>query len=278
MRLIFVALCLLLAISGSDALASFARLRMGGQPIPPFLGRRAGDHRSPCPILNTLANHGILPQTGTGITEDMLAQAFVNYIGTSKQFGGTFAKVAFAKFLKYAKKINPAATTISLSDLALPFENGGIAHNASLTRPDAPTTVDPQKYTIPAPDKSRILSVLGVTGKADNQVLSVSDLVAMRNKVNGDSGANAPFTHHLIGAAEICLLAGAGYGKKGLTPAWAKSFLINERFPKGYVTSNNFFGFGFISVTNCVASIEVRTPLSQLKEKLRGIPYFGFDQ
>jgi hypothetical protein len=38
------------------------------------------DSRSPCPGLNTLANHDVLPRNGLNITQPMLVDVFINFL------------------------------------------------------------------------------------------------------------------------------------------------------------------------------------------------------
>jgi len=82
--------------------------------------------RSPCPMLNTLANHGMLPRDGKQITADMFADALKKHLNVEWAFWWVVADTAI-------KAVKPGATAIDLHDLA--FHNG-IQHDAALTRND----------------------------------------------------------------------------------------------------------------------------------------------
>ncbi|PRP76824.1 hypothetical protein PROFUN_14864 [Planoprotostelium fungivorum] len=82
--------------------------------------------RSPCPMLNSLANHGMLPRDGRNITADMFADALKKYLNVQWAFWWVVADTAI-------KAVKPGATAIDLHDLAL---HNGIQHDAALTRND----------------------------------------------------------------------------------------------------------------------------------------------
>lgn len=82
--------------------------------------------RSPCPMLNSLANHGMLPRDGRNISSDMFADALKKNLNLQWDFWWVIANTAI-------KAVKPGATYIDLHDLA--FHNG-IQHDAALTRND----------------------------------------------------------------------------------------------------------------------------------------------
>ncbi|KAF7303055.1 HEME-HALOPEROXIDASE domain-containing protein [Mycena kentingensis (nom. inval.)] len=84
------------------------------------------DSRSPCPGLNTLANHGFLPRNGKNLTVQMVSdtlQSACNIDGP----GSALLSGQANQFLN-------ANGTFDLSDLAL---HGVVEHDASLTHDDA---------------------------------------------------------------------------------------------------------------------------------------------
>ncbi|KAI2621495.1 Chloroperoxidase [Hypomontagnella submonticulosa] len=87
-----------------------------------------GDVRAPCPMLNTLANHGFLPHDGKDITEDDTVRA----LGTALNFDEDMSKLLH----KFAVSTNPAAnaTTYNLDHLS---RHNVLEHDASLSRVDA---------------------------------------------------------------------------------------------------------------------------------------------
>lgn len=98
-----------------------------------------GDSRSPCPALNTLANHGYLPRDGKCITPKVIMDALRD---------GYRLSLPLAWFLTYGGfyLLGQRSKRITLADLA---RHNAIEHNASLAHPDvhhrdeyAPTHVD----------------------------------------------------------------------------------------------------------------------------------------
>ncbi|KAH6665587.1 Chloroperoxidase, partial [Halenospora varia] len=83
--------------------------------------------RGPCPMLNTLANHGILPHSGKNITEEITINALVDGVNFTPALG---------KFLfGFARLTNPDgnATTFNLDQLGT---HNILEHDASLSRID----------------------------------------------------------------------------------------------------------------------------------------------
>ena len=92
-----------------------------------FISPSATDRRSPCPMVNTLANHGYLSRDGLNISMSDLVTAFnlsVNLESAATQLVG-------AKALLTSTTGN--ASTFNLDDLD---EHGVIEHDGSLSRAD----------------------------------------------------------------------------------------------------------------------------------------------
>jgi hypothetical protein len=88
-----------------------------------------GDVRSPCPGLNSLANHGFLPHNGKGLTIPILTKALKDGLNV----GADFATVIGAAGLLSVPH-NPLATSFDLDNLD--EHNFLIEHDASLSRSD----------------------------------------------------------------------------------------------------------------------------------------------
>ncbi|KAF8853286.1 Cloroperoxidase [Acephala macrosclerotiorum] len=85
------------------------------------------DRRSPCPMVNTLANHGYLPRTGLNISMSDLVTAFnlsVNLAPAATELVGAKALLT---------STTGDASTFNLDDLD---EHGVIEHDGSLSRAD----------------------------------------------------------------------------------------------------------------------------------------------
>jgi hypothetical protein len=87
----------------------------------------AGDLRSPCPALNTAANIGYLPRSGSNLTAEMLATAVVNIYNVDPSFAKTLAEQGFSGVAAKGAK------HITLADLS---KHDAVEHDASLTRKD----------------------------------------------------------------------------------------------------------------------------------------------
>jgi len=93
--------------------------------------RRAaeGEVRSPCPALNTLANHGHLPRNGKAITPDMFSTAIENVYNVDSLMGYLFGHLAIPSVANNSW----TTQTLDLDHLNL---HDGIEHDASLSRND----------------------------------------------------------------------------------------------------------------------------------------------
>ncbi|KAK8060813.1 hypothetical protein PG996_010743 [Apiospora saccharicola] len=89
---------------------------------------KAGDSRGPCPMLNSLANHGFLPRDGRNINAQQATSAL--------QDGLNFDPEPFASQIRGSMQVSRSSnngTTFNLVDLdQKPFE-----HDASLSRAEA---------------------------------------------------------------------------------------------------------------------------------------------
>ena len=88
-----------------------------------------GDVRSPCPGLNSLANHGILPRNGKGLTIPILIQA----LDYGMNVGADFSAVIGAAGI-LSRPNDPLGDSFDLDDLD--EHNFPIEHDASLSRAD----------------------------------------------------------------------------------------------------------------------------------------------
>ncbi|KAK4146695.1 Chloroperoxidase [Dichotomopilus funicola] len=84
--------------------------------------------RGPCPMLNTLTNHGFLPHDGRNISREVTENALFDALNINKTLGSFL--------FDFAITTNPIenATTFSLNDLG---NHGVLEHDASLSRSDA---------------------------------------------------------------------------------------------------------------------------------------------
>ncbi|RYP04699.1 hypothetical protein DL765_010098 [Monosporascus sp. GIB2] len=107
----------------STACASCPALPEGTWRAP-----RAGDVRSPCPMLNVLANHGYLPRDGKNISRTICRDGMLKGLN----IGNSFADLMFDPAL--LTNPHPDQDTF---DLDMLNRHGILEHDGSLTRADA---------------------------------------------------------------------------------------------------------------------------------------------
>ncbi|KFA73025.1 hypothetical protein S40288_03283 [Stachybotrys chartarum IBT 40288] len=115
------------------ALPSMVAPRSSG--IRPFVPAGKTDSRGPCPMMNTLANHGYLPHNGRNITVENIADAIFAATNWSRDFGLIPGANTFA--------ILGAASVIDLEDLN--NRTSTVERPASLARADDSNTVLPAR-------------------------------------------------------------------------------------------------------------------------------------
>ncbi|KAJ7252359.1 Cloroperoxidase [Mycena haematopus] len=96
-----------------------------------WIAPKATDVRSPCPGLNTLANHGYLPRNGKDISIPMILQAAID--------GFNVGPDAILQAAKFGLLSGDAPTTLDLDALKL---HNLIEHDASISRNDLAVTGD----------------------------------------------------------------------------------------------------------------------------------------
>lgn len=171
---------------------------------PEYVAPKEGDSRSACPMLNAMANHGILPHDGKDITFPELnlkvRQTF-NFAASFCFFVPNFS----ARFLNksYSKD------RFDLADLSLHADNA-IEHDASLTRQDVALVPDQGK-----PDLELVKELLAeATEKRPDgtALLTKSDLSRALSRRRADARKTNPnysesTFHNIFGSAKYVLLA-----------------------------------------------------------------------
>ncbi|KAF3011310.1 hypothetical protein E8E14_001800 [Neopestalotiopsis sp. 37M] len=87
-----------------------------------------GDFRGPCPMMNTLANHGFLPRDGSNITKDTAISALGNGLNFDAELAGIMWEQAIIA--------NPVANS-SFFTLDHLNRHNVLEHDASISRTDA---------------------------------------------------------------------------------------------------------------------------------------------
>lgn len=142
-----------------------------------------GDVRSPCPGLNSLANHGILPRNGKDITIPILIQALSDGLNT----GADFATVIGGAGLLSVPN-NALATSFNLDNLD--EHNFPIEHDASLSRADY-NLGNGDNYSF---NQSIFDTVLSYYGDMVNTSIPVAAMAKI-NRVKTEDARDPDFTY-----------------------------------------------------------------------------------
>ncbi|KAI0182930.1 putative chloroperoxidase [Xylaria flabelliformis] len=147
--------------------------------LKPYVKPKSTDSRSPCPMLNTLANHGYLPHNGRNLTAQDIGDAI---------FASTNWHADFGIFPATGALTNLGKSTLDLADLN---STPGGEHPASLTRKDASSG---DSNTI---DTARVTQLL-----ADSRTsfLTIDSVAKTRNRL--DKSSNPPLTTSELGVAQ----------------------------------------------------------------------------
>ncbi|ELQ38616.1 hypothetical protein MCOR02_004529 [Pyricularia oryzae] len=183
----------------------------------------SGDRRSPCPLLNSLANHGYLPRNGKDISVDALIDGM--HAGLNLRDD---AKLFFR--LQGNKAVTASSTgskdTFHLNDLN---KHDLIEHDASLSRADLffgdnwsfnQTIFDETKSHWPSPtisvrDAARALAARQKTAQAVNPKF------------------NLPLDGHTNSLGQTAMYLGlfGNYDNGNANRSWVEYFFENERLP-----------------------------------------------
>ncbi|GMF33038.1 unnamed protein product [Phytophthora lilii] len=184
-----------------------------------FKDSAAKYHRSPCPALNALANHGYLPRDGKGVTPQHLQQALVSVYNLHK---------SLAEFL-----VSSLPEKFTLADLG---EHNFVEHDASLVHEDSFKGTDPCKVNV--------TMVCDLLSRADkNAHLTRSTFAAYRRERELDSAANTPDFKDTFNAQRaltaysepaVLLLVLGDDTTTSISIDDARSFLREERIPDDY--------------------------------------------
>jgi len=185
----------------------------------PYIPPTKGDSRSPCPALNTLANHGYLPRDGHRITCDRFIYALRDGYNLSPEL---------AVFLTYASHgLLGQFTELSLADLS---RHGFVEHDCSLGHRD---TKGRDEYAPWAAVEGLLAEFLSAS--SNGQTMDVHDFVKAR--LNRDRECSKPLDalHAEIARGEMSMVLGIFGGHNGSVPVpWLEEWWLKEKFPEGW--------------------------------------------
>ncbi|GKZ63241.1 hypothetical protein AnigIFM49718_011310 [Aspergillus niger] len=181
--------------------------------------KRGEDSRSPCPGLNALANHGILPNNGKRITYAQLSHAI--------QHAYNLAPTLASQLTSAAKQLDQGRGWIDLHDLNV---LNVVQHDASFTRPDIAFCPD---QSIP---HTGLINRL-LDHASDGNHLSLTDFSyysglrrAECKRNNGQYTLSGSFIHKMIGSGTSALMYSIFGGDIEALRVW----LVDERFMDGW--------------------------------------------
>ncbi|KAI5119579.1 hypothetical protein M0805_006464 [Coniferiporia weirii] len=173
--------------------------------LHPFIPSREGDSRSPCPALNSLANHSYIPHSGHSIPFFVLIKAMRTVYNVSLPLAFLLTVGGFLMCGHFTGSGFSTRLELSLHDLS---RHGRIEHDGSLGHADA----EPGEIFAPSePDPARLNGLLNegiVSGKssANSDTLSFFDLA--KERFLRDRALNRPLGafHAEITRGEVALI------------------------------------------------------------------------
>ncbi|ETL97844.1 hypothetical protein L917_04951 [Phytophthora nicotianae] len=197
--------------------------------------------RSPCPALNTLANHGHIPRDGKNLTPAVLGDGIMKVYNFDK-------KVLDVIFLALPSKF-------TLADLGDP---NFIDHDASLVHDDSFFQVEPFKV-----NKTLVGELLASAehiGGHSGRVLTTNTMARFRRRREIECARDNPkFSMSALasfvanGEASFVL---QGLGDYTISVEHAQSFLVDERIPTDYRPSKT--PITITSVLLAIAELKIR--------------------
>ncbi|KAH6637501.1 Chloroperoxidase [Boeremia exigua] len=192
---------------------------------PEYTAPREGDSRSACPMLNAMANHGILPHDGKNIT--------FRDLNTTVRQTFNFAP-SFCFFVpKFSADFLGRSYWTGKFDLEELSKHNAIEHDASLTRRDAAQVPDQGKPDLPLVEE--LLAVATGKGEKGEPILTKDDLSKQLAKRRSEARAENPNYsesrfHNMFGSANSSTMLTIFGGRvDDLRP-----MLVEERFSENW--------------------------------------------
>jgi Peroxidase, family 2 len=194
-----------------------------------------GDSRGPCPGLNTMANHGIIPHDGKGLSVPVLKQGMADAYNVA-------ADVAIVLSIGgLGASPNPLGLTLDLADLD---KHNFIEHDGSLSRADFGEGGDDHTFN---PDIFHAF-MSGFAGLDNTTTESAAK--AKFARVQNESKSDPDFTYgvkqFVLSYAESALYIKAlGNDGDSVPLSWLQTFFEDEKLPydQGWRPTANPIGF-----------------------------------
>lgn len=195
----------------------------GADQVSGIPGNDRPYHRSPCPAVNTLANHGFLPRDGKNLTPEMLQDAIMDQFHVSRSLAKVLTKPVPLKF--------------TLADLC---QHHLIEHDASLAHDDV-SERNPDASVVNA---SLVDALCKHADKEDRIVLRVMakhrrerERLCAASNPNYSLSMKEQVVAYSEAAAFLRILG--DYKTSRISAAHARSFLLDEKFPDGFQKSKS---------------------------------------
>jgi hypothetical protein len=194
------------------------------------------DFRSPCPGLNTLANHGAFPHSGKGLTKDIIVNGLSGVYNLSPFLAGTlFENAALA--LNLAEVGSSGQREI---DLKVIREHGVIEHDASLSRYDygdaGKDNFTPQEALVTQ------LKSFAVNGFLDWTGIAKARLLRIQQEQKSDPTFQNGLKESTLAIGEcIFVIRILGDGDK-IPVQWIDSWFLKEQIPQGWKAPSSQYG------------------------------------
>jgi len=231
-----------------------------------FCPPQEGDSRSPCPALNTLANHGYLRRDGKDLTKKDFVKGLKEGYNLSP-FLANFLAIGSYILLRRTGKL-------SLHDLGI---HGKIEHDASLVHKDtpkgetfAPIQIQPDLVEAlindvePSSDSSDPEKPAGELKKL---VVDASDVARARVRRQKDS-PKLNILHGEIARGEMGIALGVFEkqvgNKKGIPVDWLRDWIGSEKLPEGWRPDHVQ---GFLGVVHRAKAVRLAMGDVRKKEK-----------
>jgi len=199
-------------------------------------GTTAEYRRTPCPALNSLANHGHLPRDGKGVSKAAVKDAVINVFGIEEGFADTLVeKLPETPF-----------------DLDLLGKHKFIEHDASLVHDDSYLGKDPCQVN--AALVSDLLS------HAKDGKIGAHEIIQFKKTRERDCKATNPeysFTPQerlvAFGETSLTLIAFGDKKTETISAEDAESFFLHERIPEDYKKAEEPIGLPYLLLAKLFA-------------------------
>eukprot|EP00834_Sanchytrium_tribonematis_P006262 NODE_443_length_7346_cov_1.066648.p3 type:complete len:304 gc:universal NODE_443_length_7346_cov_1.066648:2349-1438(-) len=209
--------------------------------------------RSPCPFINTLANHNILPFNGTDIPIQQLFEA----VHHTSQASARVVKI-LTDFAKKLGRTVKGVPVISLNELGLHSnkEHDAIEHDASLTRLDA----NNDKYRAIPVNPTLVAQLLKFAEDDEltlHQIIKARKLRLLQHR-SDKMVEKMVIKDYFVMHGETVLLANVMGRDDKISVAFAKEFLLNERFPAAW--EKRVVQIGILELLKNVIYVAIQRP------------------